>query len=94
MKDFSQVIGHREVIEHLQKGIQENKVSHAYIFAGEKGSGKRMLADIFASTLQCQKGGIEPCGTCPSCMQAIKDLGIRNIYFTTDDGFGYERIAS
>lgn len=70
MKDFSQVIGHREVIEHLQKGIQENKVSHAYIFAGEKGSGKRMLADIFASTLQCQKGGIEPCGTCPSCMQA------------------------
>ena len=31
---------------------------------------------------------------CPSCMQAIKDLGIRNIYFTTDDGFGYEKIAS
>ena len=70
MKDFSQVIGHREVIEHLQKGIQENKVSHAYILAGEQGSGKRLLADIFANTLQCQKGSIEPCGTCPSCIQA------------------------
>lgn len=70
MKDFSQVIGHREVIEHLQKGIQENKVSHAYILAGEQGSGKRLLADIFARTLQCQKGSIEPCGTCPSCIQA------------------------
>lgn len=69
MKDFGQVIGHREVIEHLQKGIQENKVSHAYILAGEKGSGKRLLADIFASTLQCEKGSIQPCGTCKSCMQ-------------------------
>ena len=59
MKDFSQVIGHREVIGHLQKGIQENKVSHAYILAGEQGSGKRLLADIFANTLQCQKGSIE-----------------------------------
>ena len=70
MKDFSQVIGHREDIGHLQKGIQENKVSHAYILAGEQGSGKRLLADIFANTLQCQKGSIEPCGTCPSCIQA------------------------
>lgn len=69
MKDFGQVIGHSEVIEHLQKGIQENKVSHAYILAGEKGSGKRLLADIFASTLQCEKGSIQPCGTCKSCMQ-------------------------
>lgn len=69
MKDFGQVIGHREVIEHLQKGIQENKVSHAYILAGEKGSGKKLLADIFASTLQCEKESIQPCGTCKSCMQ-------------------------
>lgn len=69
MKDFGQVIGHSEVIEHLQKGIQENKVSHAYIIAGEKGSGKRLLANIFASTLQCEKGSIQPCGTCKSCMQ-------------------------
>lgn len=69
MKDFGQVIGHSEVIEHLQKGIQENKVSHAYILAGEKGSGKRLLANIFASTLQCEKGSIQPCGTCKSCMQ-------------------------
>lgn len=69
MKDFRQVIGHQEVIEHFQKGIEENKVSHAYILAGEKGSGKRLLARIFASTLQCEKQGINPCGKCQSCMQ-------------------------
>lgn len=69
MKEFAQVIGHDDVIEHLQKGIRENKVSHAYILSGEKGSGKRLLAHIFASALQCEKGGVEPCGKCKSCMQ-------------------------
>ena len=69
MKEFAQVIGHDDVIEHLQKGIRENKVSHAYILSGEKGSGKRLLAHIIASALQCEKGGVEPCGKCKSCMQ-------------------------
>ena len=69
MKDFGQVIGHTDVIAYLQKGVQENKVSHAYIFSGEKGSGKQLLAQIFASTLQCEKHSINPCGTCKSCMQ-------------------------
>ena len=36
MKEFAQVIGHDDVIEHLQKGIRENKVSHAYILSGER----------------------------------------------------------
>lgn len=70
MRNFNQVIGHRDVIDHLQKGILENKVSHAYILAGEKGAGKRMIADIFATTLQCEEGGTNPCGKCRSCMQA------------------------
>ena len=70
MKHFGQIIGHSEVIEHLQKGIRENKVSHAYIFAGEKGSGKKTMAEIFATTLQCQGRGEVACGTCQSCMQA------------------------
>lgn len=69
MRDFRQVIGHNDVIDHLQKGIQENKVSHAYILAGEKGSGKKMLAEILAATLQCEEGGVNPCGRCKSCMQ-------------------------
>lgn len=70
MKTFGQVIGHIDVIEHLQRGIREDKVSHAYILAGEKGAGKKMLAEIFAATLQCEKKGINPCGTCKSCIQS------------------------
>ena len=47
------------------------KISHAYIIQGEAGSGKKMLANLFATTLQCEEGGIEPCGHCQSCKQAV-----------------------
>lgn len=65
--DFSSVIGHKAEVHLLQEAIRMKKVSHAYLFGGEKGAGKRMLASLFAMTLQCEKGGIEPCGTCSSC---------------------------
>ena len=73
MKTFEQVIGHNDVIEHLQRGIKEDKVSHAYIFAGEKGAGKKMLAEIFAATLQCDDKGGNPCEKCKSCIQAASE---------------------
>lgn len=69
MQDFQQIIGHESIIEHLQNSIQAGKVSHAYILHGEEGMGKKLLASVFAKTLQCAEGGIRPCGKCLSCMQ-------------------------
>ena len=69
MFGFKDVIGHNHLIEHLQSAISMGKVSHAYIFDGEKGAGKNFLADIFAATLQCEEKGSEPCGKCTSCKQ-------------------------
>ena len=70
MAGFSDIVGHRQIIEHLQKAISYGKVSHAYIFNGPEKSGKRMLAEAFAMTLQCQAGGDAPCLKCHSCKQA------------------------
>lgn len=70
MQDFKQVVGHEGIIQHLQNAIQAGKVSHAYIFHGEEGMGKKKLAGIFAKTLQCQEGGIIPCNRCTSCLQS------------------------
>ena len=70
MLGFRDVIGHEHLIEHLQSAIAMGKVSHAYIFDGEKGSGKNFLADRFAAALQCSADGEKPCGTCTSCTQA------------------------
>jgi DNA polymerase-3 subunit delta' len=71
MAGFADVLGHEQTIAHMKHAIELNKVSHAYIINGEKGSGKKLLAGIFAQTLQCQKKGTEPCMECQSCRQAI-----------------------
>lgn len=71
MAGFQDIIGHKQMIEHLQKAISYGKVSHAYIFNGPEKSGKMMLAKAFAMTLQCEKKGENPCLACHSCRQAL-----------------------
>ncbi|MDY2936888.1 MAG: DNA polymerase III subunit delta' [Fusicatenibacter sp.] len=70
MQGFRDVVGHQEIIEHLQNAISMDKVSHAYLFGGESGSGKKLLASLFAMTLQCEQHGVEPCMECSSCRKA------------------------
>jgi len=71
MQSFANVIGQTSIKDHLRKSLQTGKISHAYIFFGEKGSGKKTLADLFARALQCESGEAEPCNQCTSCKQAI-----------------------
>ena len=71
MAGFRDIVGHEQIIEHLQNAISMDKVSHAYILNGPDKSGKMMLAEAFAMTLQCEQGGSEPCMECHSCKQAM-----------------------
>ena len=71
MAKFADIIGQEQLKEHIQNAITSNKVSHAYIINGERNAGKEFIARIFAMTLQCEKGGIEPCNECHSCKQAL-----------------------
>ena len=82
MAGFKDILGHEQMIAHLQSAIATDKVSHAYILNGPDNSGKMMLAEAFATTLQCERntenpseGGVrtahpEPCMECRSCKQA------------------------
>lgn len=70
MLSFNNIIGHEEIIRHIKNAIETGKVSHSYIFTGGPGSGKKLVANTFATTLQCEKGGSEPCQTCDSCKKA------------------------
>lgn len=54
MMGFNNIIGHEEIIGHLKNAIESGKISHSYIFTGEPGSGKKLLAGTFAATLQCE----------------------------------------
>jgi DNA polymerase III, delta'' subunit len=69
MQGFEQIIGHESIKQHLQNAIMSHKVSHAYIFHGEEGMGKKELAVAFAKTLQCEEAGILSCDRCKSCIQ-------------------------
>ena len=57
MAAFKDIIGQEQLKEHLQTAIRMNKVSHAYIINGERSSGKEFIAQVFAMSVQCDKGG-------------------------------------
>lgn len=70
MLKLDDIIGEEQIKEHFTGAIEQNKVSHAYIFEGETGCGKKALAYAFAKILQCETGDSKSCGSCQSCLQA------------------------
>lgn len=71
MAGFHDIIGHERIKEHFQKAIEYNKISHAYILAGEEGMGRKTIAKAFAMTLLCERSNREPCLECHSCKQVL-----------------------
>ncbi|MCI8294861.1 MAG: DNA polymerase III subunit delta' [Lachnospiraceae bacterium] len=71
MLGFSDITGHESIKESLQRSIRSDKVSHAYILSGEAGMGKKTMADAFALSLFCEKGGDGPCMACHACKQVM-----------------------
>ena len=69
--NFSDLIGQESVSQTLSLALSLDKVSHAYLFSGLRGSGKTSSARIFARALQCEKYPTStPCGECSSCVSA------------------------
>ena len=70
MFSFSEIVGHEQIKEHMQAAIRDKKPFHAYLFQGEEGVGKEVLARTFAAGLQCQSESTDkPCKECVSCRQ-------------------------
>ena len=70
MGSFKDVVGHKDIINYIRNAVSNDKVSHANILNGERGSGKKLLANLFAMSLLCEEGGPDPCNQCHSCKQA------------------------
>lgn len=78
------IVGQGQLTENLQNALKHNKISHAYMLQGEKFSGKKMTADIFARALQCESSEDKPCNRCRSCRQAMNDNHPDIIYVQHD----------
>jgi DNA polymerase-3 subunit gamma/tau len=66
---FDEVVGQQHVVRTLRNAVEQDKVHHAYLFVGSRGTGKTSMAKILARSLNCERGGptITPCGECESC---------------------------
>ncbi len=72
-KTFAEVVGQKQVSDTLAKAIQENKVAHAYLFSGPRGTGKTSMAKIFARSINCVEGPTTtPCGVCGPCQGILR----------------------
>ena len=78
-QNFSQLVGQGVVARTLKQAVEQDKISHAYLFSGPRGTGKTSVAKIFAKAMNCpnQKGG-EPCNNCYIC-QAVTDGSLEDV---------------
>ena len=69
-KTLDEIGGQDTIVKIIQNSIKNNRINHAYLFAGPRGTGKTSIAKIFAKMVNCERllNG-NPCGKCPSCLQ-------------------------
>ena len=86
--DFDSVIGQKVIIDILKNSIMNNKISHAYLFKGPRGTGKTSVAKIFAKAVNClnNKNG-SACGNCELCKKILEnDIDIIEIDAASNNG--------
>ncbi|WLP85715.1 DNA polymerase III subunit gamma/tau [Mycoplasma seminis] len=71
-KTFEQVVGQEHIVKTLQNALEKNKISHAYLFCGPKGTGKTSIAKIFANVLNCSHK-TDVTKACDYCLQHVND---------------------
>ena len=94
-KQFTDVVGQHHVSDTLQRAIREDKVAHAYLFAGPRGTGKTSMAKIFSRAINCEHGPTDtPCGQCESCQQMLQGQALDVIEIDAASNRGIDEVRA
>lgn len=76
---FGEVAGQKAIVRTLQNALNQNKIAHAYLFSGPRGTGKTSMAKLFAKALNCEEGVGKQCNKCINCL-GVNDGSHPDVY--------------
>lgn len=89
---FEDVAGQDHIIKTLQNQIENNRINHAYLFCGTRGTGKTTTAKIFARAINCTGEGTKPCNKCSVCLPILNGTSVNVIEIDAASNNGVDNI--